>query len=131
MTWKSFNYFGVCYSSNKLGAADCFSLNIEDMNRGILELPHNFPQIRNVKNNIQKHIKTYKFYKQKVEEKKEVMKSDMKYKSRTTTVELDLFSLRYNGLRKHEPRPSFEEDIMTAKLNGTDVGDINHSRCFA
>ena len=31
----------------------------------------------------------------------------------------------------HQSRTAFEENVLTAKLNGSDVGDINHSRLFA
>ena len=44
---------------------------------------------------------------------------------------LNLFRIRYTGIKQHQPRTAFEENIVTAKLGGVDVGDINHSRKFA
>ena len=78
----------------------------------------------------QKHIKTSKFTNKRLGGEKELMNRDMEYTSRTTKVGLNLI-ITYSGLRQHKPRSSFEEDILTAKLNGPDVGDLSHSRIFA
>ena len=54
-----------------------------------------------------------------------------KVQSRSKIVGLNVFRLRYNGIKQHESRATFIEDIFTAKLIGTDVGNINHSGDFA
>ena len=34
-------------------------------------------------------------------------------------------------MKHHLPRTAFEDNVLTAKLNGADVGNINNSRIFA
>ena len=51
--------------------------------------------------------------------------------SRNRRIGLNLFRIRYKGIKQHLPRTAFEEDVLTAKLNGRDVGDLNNSRFFA
>ena len=87
--------------------------------------------LRNLKVNIKSHVQKTQYHKHKVEEKirKEKIFSDKI--SRNKTVGLNLFRIRYTGLKQHQPRLAFEESVLTAKLNGTDVGNLNHSRMFA
>ena len=42
-----------------------------------------------------------------------------------------MFRTRYNGIKQARSRTVFEEDILKGKLNGEDLGAINHSREFA
>ena len=58
-------------------------------------------------------------------------KKKMEEKSRQAKVGLNVFRTRYNGIKQGKSRTSFEEDILKGKLNGEDLGDINHSRFFA
>ena len=44
---------------------------------------------------------------------------------------MNVFRTRYNGIKQARSRTDFEEDILKGKLNGEDLGDINHSREFA
>ena len=46
-------------------------------------------------------------------------------------VGLNLFRTRYNGIKHAKSLLEFESDVLLLKLNGGDVGDINHSRKFA
>ena len=66
-----------------------------------------------------------------MEVKKEASKQESEYNSRSKKVELNDARLRYNGIRQHKPRTAYEEDLMTARCYGTDIGDINQSRFFA
>ena len=44
---------------------------------------------------------------------------------------MNVFRIRYTGILHANSKLNFETDILTAKLNGTEVGNINHSRKFA
>ena len=66
----------------------------------------------------------------KVEEKKRKEKLVLDKVNRNTKVGLNLFRIRYTDLKHHQPRKAFEDNVLTAKLNGIDVGDINNSRFF-
>ena len=44
---------------------------------------------------------------------------------------MNVFRERYLGIMQSKSRLDFEEDMLRAKLNGADVGDINHSDDFA
>ena len=44
---------------------------------------------------------------------------------------MNVFRERYQGIKQRKSRLDFEEDMLRAKLIGTRVGDINHSRKFA
>ena len=44
---------------------------------------------------------------------------------------MNLFRVRYSGIKKGDSYLDFEKDVITAHLNKTDVGDINHSFHFA
>ena len=50
--------------------------------------------------------------------------------ARSKKVGLNLYRLRYTGIKQAKSRDSFIDDVMTAKLNGTDVGNVNHSKFF-
>ena len=56
---------------------------------------------------------------------------DLFKKSREEIVGMNVFRERYQGIKQGKNRVDFEEDMLKAKLNGLDVGDINHSRKFA
>ena len=44
---------------------------------------------------------------------------------------MNLFRIRYNEIMQGNSYNSFESDILAAKLNKCEVGDVNHSRMFA
>ena len=50
--------------------------------------------------------------------------------ARSKKIGLNLYRLRYIGIKQAKSRESFVDDVLTAKLNGTDVGNINHSKVF-
>ena len=52
------------------------------------------------------------------------------FQSRSKKIGLNLFRLRYTGIKQAKPMSNFTDDVLTAKLNGTDVGNINHSTFF-
>ena len=56
---------------------------------------------------------------------------DQSRKTREKTVGMNVFRERYLGIMQSKIRLDFEEDMLRAKLNGADVGDINHSDDFA
>lgn len=67
----------------------------------------------------------------RLKQKKDSLKKHIEHETRNRKVGLNIFRIRYSGLRQHKPMSSFENDLLTAKLNGTDIGDINHNRIFA
>ena len=50
--------------------------------------------------------------------------------SRNRKIGLNFFRIRYSDLKHHLSKLAFEDNVLTAKLNGTDVGNINNSRKF-
>ena len=50
---------------------------------------------------------------------------------RNETIGLRLFRLRYTGIKHCNSYLNFEDDVLTAHLNGNDTGDINNSCDFA
>ena len=66
-------------------------------------------------------------HKHKMEEKEKKKKLIGDRDSRSKRIGLNIFRIRYTGLKQHQPRTAFEENVLTAKLNGVDVGDINNS----
>ena len=50
---------------------------------------------------------------------------------RNETIGLCLFRLRYTGIKHCNSYLNFEDDVLTAHLNGNDTGDINNSCDFA
>ena len=52
-------------------------------------------------------------------------------KSRQEKNGLNVFRIRYLGIKQNKSRSNFEEDILKATLNGEDIGDINHIRNYA
>ena len=44
---------------------------------------------------------------------------------------MNLFNIRYNGILHGASYLNFEEDVVTAHMNGTDTGDINNGSDFA
>jgi hypothetical protein len=127
----------ACFENNPPPPADknvngCFTLDLTTFAYQKLSKPEQQPRsLRNLKVNIKSHVQKTQYHKHKVEEKirKEKIFSDKI--SRNKTVGLNLFRIRYTGLKQHQPRLAFEESVLTAKLNGTDVGNLNHSRMFA
>ena len=131
-------YCDVCYSNNhpNFGVLDknkpgCFLLNLSDMRQELLECEGLVPRsLRNVKSHIKRHILDSKVHMNKQKEKKDLIRKHIEHEARNRKVGLNIFRIRYSGLRQHKPRSSFENDLLMAKLNGTDIGDINHSRFF-
>ena len=78
-----------------------------------------------LKSNIKYRITNSKLHTHKFEE---LLNKCLDYNTRNRKVGLNLIRLIYTGLRQNKPRSSF--DILTAKLNRRDTGDINHSRFF-
>ena len=83
-------------------------------------------QFRNLKSSIKKHLFKNKSHQENLE-----FQSNKEQFSRQEKVGLNIFRLRYQGLKKAKSLQEFESDILVLKLNGGDVGDINHSRKFA
>ena len=70
-------------------------------------------------------------HKHKVEEneRKKQIVGDRDHRSRQ--IGLNIFRIRYSGIKHHQSRIAFEDNVLTAKLNGVDCGDINNSKFFA
>ena len=72
-----------------------------------------------------------KYHNQKKEVRDNKMKVIKTKKNREKTDGMNVFRNRYLGIKQSKSRVDFEEDMLKAKLNGEDVGDMNHSRKFA
>ena len=85
---------------------------------------------RNLKSNIKIHFdrKIHQQKKQILSTKEKELNNKL---SRKESIGKNIFRIRYNGIKQGKTRVNFEEDILTAKLNKVDVGDVNHSRKFA
>ena len=92
---------------------------------------HQPRSFRSLKFNMKNHILKTQHHRQKAEEKRRMLKTKQDRVSRNQLVGLNLFRIRYSDLKQHLPRTAFEDNVLTAKLNGTDVGNINNSRFFA
>ena len=129
-------YCKVCFENNPPPPSDknttgCFTLDLVALSTQKLDKPEHQPRaLRNLKVNIKTHIQTTQFHKHKQEEKLRKEKVFIEKESRNKKIGLNLFRIRYKGIKQHLPRTAFEEDVLTAKLNGTDVGDLNNSRFF-
>ena len=51
--------------------------------------------------------------------------------SRVLKVGMRIARIRYGGILQYRSYLDFEKDLLLAQLNGTDIGDINHSADFA
>ena len=127
----------VCFDNNPPPPTEklvtgCFTLDLKTFSAQKLTKPEHQPRaFRALKSNIKNHIVNIQHHKHKVEEKKRKQKIVLDTESRNRKVGLNLFRIRYSGIKHHQPRTSFEGDVLTAKLNGVDVGNINNSRFFA
>ena len=88
-------------------------------------------QFINLKHNLAKHEQESEIHlKLKERSALEKKESDIR-QSRNEKIGLNLFNLRYTGIMHFKSYRNFEEDVLTANLNGTDTGDINNGRHFA
>ena len=91
-------------------------------------------KVSGVLKNLKKHVKSHlesKVHLQKVDILEAKDKRDEQRKSRLETIGLNVFRIRYNAIKQARSRSDFEQDILLGKMNGEDLGDINHSRIFA
>ena len=66
-----------------------------------------------------------------LKEKKEKELGDMnKKEKRNTEIGLNLFRLRYNGIKQGDSYLNFDQAVLTAHLNKVDTGDINNGVTF-
>ena len=130
-------YCRTCFENNppppnEKNIPGCFTLDIVTLTAQKLARPEHQPRVlRNLKINVKRHITTTFTHKNKVEEKERKERIDGGRKQRNKVIGLNLFRIRYSGIKQHQPRTAFEDNVLTAKLNGVDVGDINNSRFFA
>ena len=87
-------------------------------------------ELRNLKTMVKVHSKSKTHL-----QKREILKTQtLKLKERSSRINrvgLNIFRTRYNGIMQAKSLGDFEEDILKGKMNGEDLGDINHSRKFA
>ena len=97
-----------------------------------LELePNKQPRIFiNLKHGILKHERESQLHKSLVEKSACEKREEQIRMSRNEKIGLNLFRIRYNGIMHGSSYQNFEEDVLTANLNGTDTGDINNGREF-
>ena len=84
----------------------------------------------NLKKSLLRHMLESQTH-QLLKDKKEKELEDMKKKEkRNTEIGLNLFRLRYNGIKQGDSYRNFEQAVLTAHLNKVDTGDINNSVNF-
>ena len=88
-------------------------------------------QLRNLKKSAKSHILESKVHLQKKTLKDSKDANLKKALDRTKVVGMNVFRERYSGIKQSKSRLDFEEDMLRAKMCGTDVGDLNHSNDFA
>ena len=94
--------------------------------------PHKQPRIFvNLKHGIIKHETESQIHKSLVEKSALEKREERSRMSRNEKIGINLFRIRYNGIMHGASYLNFEEDVLTANLNGTDTGDINNGREFA
>ena len=86
--------------------------------------------LKNLKKHVKSHIES-KVHQQKLDIIEARNKRDEDRNSRLKTVGLNIFRTRYCGIKQARSRSDFEQDILKGKMNGEDLGNINHSRMFA
>ena len=131
-------YCKICFENNppppdsdQYGIG-CFKLDLKTYEFQKTTNPDKQPKtLGNLKTNIKKHIQASQNHKQKYEDHLRKQKILFEKESRNKIIGLNLFRIRYTAIKQHQPRTAFEENVLTAKLNGVDVGDINNSRIFA
>ena len=87
-------------------------------------------ELGNLKKHIKRHLKC-KSHEEKIKILRQRNKSDEDLKGRQYKAGMNVFLERYQGIRQSKSRLNFEEDMLRAKLTGTDVGDQQHTRIFA
>ena len=97
------------------------SVNPQKQARGLL----------NLKKSVRRHIEETKTHKEKLEEIRRAKIQEADRKLRSHEVGLNIFRLRYYQIKHGLSYLSFEDMVLMAQMNKTDVGDINHSRKFA
>ena len=87
--------------------------------------------LRNLKLHLKNHLLGTKIHQQKKEfsKQKEARKAD--FISREEKIAVNVFRIRYQGIKQCKSRVNFEEDMLKAKLNDEEVGDTRHGRKFA
>ena len=85
----------------------------------------------NMKKSMKRHLLESVYHKRKYIERQNAIREEKEHKSRTEKVGLNIFRIRYTAIRQHKSRLAFEDDLVTAQINGTDIGNVNHSRKFA
>ena len=82
-------------------------------------------ELRNLKTMVKVHSKSKTHL-----QKREILKTQtLKLKERSSRINrvgLNIFRTRYNGIMQAKSLGDFEEDILKGKMNGEDLGDINH-----
>ena len=85
---------------------------------------------RNLKLHLKNHLNT-RNHKQKKELMKQKETLQTMRVSREEKIGMNIFRIRYQGIKQCKTRVNFEEDMLKAKLNDEDVGDTRHGRKFA
>ena len=86
--------------------------------------------LRNLKLHLKNHLitKTHQQKKELIQEKeaRRTLRA-----SREEKVGMNIFRIRYQGIKQCKSRVNFEEDMLKAKLNDEDVRYTQHGRKFA
>ena len=85
----------------------------------------------NLKTSLIKHEQESQIHLKLIEDLALEKKESKIKQSRNVNIGLRLFNLRYIGIMHGKSYLNFEEDVLTANLNGTDTGDINNGCDFA
>ena len=109
-----------------------FSLDMS-VYRSKVELePNKQPRMfSNLKHSMVKHVQESQIHRGLKEESIKQQNETRMRQCRNEKIGLTLFKIRYNGIMHGSSYQNFEEDVLTAHLNGVDTGDINNGCDFA
>ena len=113
-------YCKICFENSppllsNSNVPGCFTLDLAAYSEQKFLKPEQQPRVlRSLKNNIKRHITEYQAHAHKVEEKLRRDKSQLSKESRSKKIGLNVFRIRYAGIKQHQPRTAFEENILTA-----------------
>ena len=86
-------------------------------------------KFKNLKSHLKAHLAN-KTHVDNQEVKKKMEDEDRKFLSRCHQVGLRIARLCYDGYKSGSSGRAFENEVMKAVLNDTDLGDLNHSKAF-
>ena len=115
-----------------------FKVNVNKYNIEKFTNPSQQPKtLCHLKSHIAEHLfgaqgrKKSAFHQKQLERIEAEQLAESKRQARSYTAGINLFRIRYNEIMQGNSYNSSESDVLVAKLNKCEVGDVNHRRIFA